>query len=638
MKLWQGLVLAVALGTSLALAGKDRPASVPGAAGHPANPVQAGASGIPTVALKRLGSIDLVGKLPKTGTSPIRDIGQFAIDDRGRFGFLTDCIVCEQAFVLVDRNGALVRSMPFPSALEAMKNRQVAWIKGNRWLLVTSEYSSDAKASAVWIDAATGTVTPVSAMDAPPIDSVAGTGDGGLVAISRSETAPFFGPHTRANSLSAFDRNGRKRWTIGQDAKDASKLTNPNDVVVTTDHQVAVLESSENALKVYTLDGRRVRTVDLTKAWGRKPGFLSDMHADDAGGVYVNDGIERVVRMSLEGKPLATLVPVYPGGPRFYAHGGVEVGPDGAIWTNDHIAFMRLSKSGAVDRQVGRKFDLDQLGQIAALDVSTEGRIYAADERTFAVHVFDDNGRRVRVNRPKANDYDGMISSRWISASDQGDVFVSRQDGSPQGPDAIHYAPNGKRTGIESDRLEKDHASTWIAQPGSSNRWVRSFLAFYLVDAKGKVLRKVDHTADGRGLAEVYAADAAPDGSIAVESEAIGKTLGFTTGGQTVVTTISQSGIPIATWPAPHAVEPSYDSIAFDGTQLAFLVMENIFSDQLVVVVTDQHGTPRFRYVPPTSTDRPHLSSEKVFLVRRGAASELWLFDGESTIDRYAMQ
>ena len=77
------------------------------------------------------------------------------------------------------------------------------------------------------------------------------------------------------------------------------------------------------------------------------------------------------------------------------------------------------SIEGVVDRVLGSPPDAGQLGEGSAVYVDPRGRIYAADERTGAVHVFDPAGRPLRVCRPDHRAADA-IGDELAHAADVG--------------------------------------------------------------------------------------------------------------------------------------------------------------------------------------------------------------------------
>lgn len=604
-----------------------------------AEPKPAQAAGglvFPKIALQKVGSISLASEAAAPSQdSPIRGISDFAIDDRGRFGFLRcdGCGVAAQTeLVIVDAEGALIRNVALPELPGGGSfARHLAWIGGDRWLVATSEHGMETKASAIFVDLRTGAATPLEGFDCPQIEALSPTRDGGFVALTTSHTGS-----TIVDALYAFDAQGRRRWRVGSSYEDETMLFSPRDVTAATTGEVIVLEGSRHQLKIYGPDGVYRHTVDLEKAWGRAPNYLSEIAADTDGGVVVFDfdGEPSVVRMKRDGTVLAELTPAFPGRRAFGVRGRVQTGPDGRLWASDGHAFLRLDDRGVVDRVLGRNPNAESLGGVEAMRVDAKGWIYAADRRTAAVHVFDSEGERVRVYRPDAGDYADELVLPSLTVSDAGDVFVTRRWLLRGGtPDFLHYSPSRGREGVESlgvDEISQD----WHWQPGTGNRWVLGYENVYLVGADGKALRVIERTAQGHWLERPKPAGVAPDGRIAVVSEAL-PSRAEESDGPRVVTIFSREGDALATWPAPDGLL-TWAGAAFDGSRFVALVRPAFTGVDpepgLAVAALDAQGRPLFRFEPPVAHE-----GMRAFLVPRGAGSELWLFDGRASIDRYAL-
>jgi hypothetical protein len=593
----------------------------------------AGVLAFPEVALRKIGSISLTaGPAPPDGT-PIRDVSELAIDDRGRFGFLR-CDGCgsasRAAFVVVDADGVLVQSVALPQLPQGGASaRHLAWLGGDRWLVAASEQGAKVGTSAIRVDLGTGAATPFEGFDCPPIEALAPTRDGGFVALTRS-----YAEGTVVDALYAFDAQGRRRWRVAASFEDETLLFDPVDVAVATTGEVVVLEGIANQLKVYTPEGAYRYTVDLEEAWDRAPNYLSAIAPDADGGVVIFDfeGKPPVVRMKRDGSVLGQLTPAFPGGRAFDVHGRVQTGADGRLWTSDGHAVLRLDDRGVVDRALGERPDPEVLGEVAAIRVDGKGTIYAADRRTAAVHLFDPEGRRLRVFRPDPGDYDGQLVSASLAVSDAGDVFLSR--GAREGdhaPEFLHYSPAGGRVGVESlgvDPISED----WYWQSTTGSRWVVGFENLFLVGPDGRASRTIERTAEGQWLERPAPAAVAPDGRIAVVSEAR-PLLPEDSDDERVVTIFSREGDALATWPAPEGLLP-WAGAAFDGSRFAALVRAPSAgsSKGIGVVALDARGKPLFRFEPPGLGE-----GARPFLVPRGGGGELWLFDGRTSIDRYAL-
>ncbi|HEV2606381.1 MAG TPA: hypothetical protein VGT79_00220, partial [Xanthomonadaceae bacterium] len=134
----------------------------------------------PLVAPPLIGTVHF-GKKPAAARppSPIDGIREFAIDDRGSFGLLK-----LDSFMLVDRDGKVLRTIALPKLQWEFLHAQLAWLGGDRWIVIGSTRD---KANAFWLDAKDGTVTPVAGFEMPEIARVASSHDGGFVVMTVTE-------------------------------------------------------------------------------------------------------------------------------------------------------------------------------------------------------------------------------------------------------------------------------------------------------------------------------------------------------------------------------------------------------------------------------------------------------------------
>jgi hypothetical protein len=622
-------------GATRALTPKDAHGPIPAAlAAGAATPARSAA--LPTHALKRLGSIALLAPGAADGTDhPIRDVSAFTIDDRGRFGFMIGC-GCNRTLIVVDRDGTLVRSLDLPKPPDtSQSSRFAAWLGGDRWIVTSSSDRAGTKSSAIWVDMGSGTVTAVAGFDAPRIVSLAPSGDGGFVALTSVASATG----TQRRAVIAYDRNAAVLWK--SPAFDADDSFGSRNIAVTTSRHTVVLVA--NTLRVYAVDGQLARVVQLPGTTDAKDSVrFTGLHADTLGGVFVtgSDRHHGALHISDEGKTLGAFTPAFPDNDLSKPNGDVQRGPDGRVWTSDSYAFLQLDSQGRVVREVGDRFDPNHLGSIGQLTVNSNGWVFARDKRTRSIHVFDDSGRFDHVDKAipaDTGDDDDYLEP--MSATDTGDVYVSgirEAEGHDPRIQRIHYAADGSKASIESDAVVGDGGMTrnTIAQPGTGNHWDVQFDAVVLVDPHGKQLRRIDRDTNGDTLEVSGNAVVAPDGSIAVASRVQHLFLGMMPAGSSrqVVLTISREGIPLHTATAPAGWEPWGSSIAFDGTHVAFVVANESSEDKRSIVVANLQGGTRYRFEPP-SLD----SDAKIFLLERNGASELWIYDGKGTIERYAV-
>lgn len=303
----------------------------------------------------------------------------------------------------------------------------------------------------------------------------------------------------------------------------------------------------------------------------------------------------------------------------------------GAAAIGREIPVVSLRRIGSIvlDR---RAITSDGLGRISALTVTPEGGIHALDESTGAVHVFSRSGERLHVCRPDRGDYEEPIPLASLTVSSYGEVLVARKRKVPFGPiDFLRYSATGARLGVETfavDELSQELHCQWR----SGRRWLLGTQRIHLLDASGGTARSIERDAEGRWLQTLRAGGVAPDGSlVCITAEPRPKRNARKPAKATVFTS---AGDPVVTWDVSPDVR-SWADVAFDGKRVLY------FDDAMVgdppirrtsLVAVEPGGEPLFQVQPPRAGE-----PMRAFLVAGASDSELWLHDGNATIDRFAL-
>jgi hypothetical protein len=561
------------------------------------------------IVLAHLGSIPFGGAAP---SRTITDVLEFDLDGLGRPGFVrhTDDGL---DFVRVDREGENAIEIPLPRPPEReLWGFDLAWTSGDRWVLVQT--GGKGRRQAWWLDAGNRTLTSISGFHGPARVSLAGTRDGGFVLV----------PKGASLGGAVFDRDGQRQLDLHVRGTDR---TGPDEQFFAQDcvtclagGELAMLSNGRRAVRVFDESGRYLREIDLARAWGREPNYPLAVHADAKGGFLVHDfnGHPSIVRMDAEGKVLGSFEPHYPDGRRFNLRGAVKAASDGTLWTSDGEALLVLDGAGEVQRVLGGAPDAAELGEVAVLCLGPDDRIYAADRRTGAVHVFRTDGTLQHVCVPVPEDFDEQLSLVPLTVTDTHEVLLGPDPVADEGARPVRFAASGTRLespgGPDGDRY---------AQRGSDRVWIVGYKALFLVDVDGEIVRRIDRAPDGRWLRGTAGAGVAPDGSIAVatcDRLASG-------GGTPGIHVYSASGEPVRSF-APPKDMPGWLPLAFDGERLAI----GLYRDRQPgeVVLMDAHGRELGRVRPPGEVEcwQPFFAA---------GGDELWLFDGERRIERFAL-
>ncbi len=486
---------------------------------RPAEPEPARLPPFEDRALKHLGTFVLWDE-PAAVPTAVRDIRAFDFDDRERIGFLREEPDDQCSFVLIESDGRLIREMPLKLTPATPPNQKpapnLAWLEGDRWLVTLSDSGIEGKASAWWLNTLAGELRAIRKFECAAIESLTGSRDGGFLALV---THRF--KHTMVDELIAFDKTGRIRWRIKQDYNgDERALFSPEAIACTTERKVVVLDIVRYSVQFFDSNGTYLRTIKLEQAWDRKPNYPSEIAADQAGGILIRDfhGSPPIVRMSADGKVLSQFGLKHRNGRIVDPLGGVKVSPAGRVWVCDGESFIRVTDEGVADLVRGEAPSTDQIGDIAALTVDQEGRLYAVDDRTGAVHVYDRTGTHLRVCKPAVSDFSEHLFSRaTLGVTPEGAVFLSDGEGFPEAPRFIHFAPEGQRIGVK--RLSLDSITeNWYPLPFEGRLLVLGYHAAFIVGRDDKVIRTIQRRPDGNWLENPELASIAPGGSFAIVS------------------------------------------------------------------------------------------------------------------------
>ena len=448
-------------------------------------------------------------------TAAIRDITEFDIDGEGNFGFLRFAqLGGEYSFVLSDQQGKVISETALPMTKDT--NAHCAWLTGSRWLITASEAQNGRKTRAWWFDGEQKLLAEIKGFECPSVEAVRGSGDGGFVAL-----ATFHQEFSSTDYLIRFDSLGKPLWRHQESGDDdPASLFSPEDIAVTSTKEIAVLANIRNTVQFYNLEGVYLRTTHLNKAWKREPNYPSGIARDAEGGIIVHDfnGKPPFVRMKADGSVRGEFVPTHADGRVLDARNGVRAAPDGKLWACDRESFAQLSDQGTAIRVIGSAPDDNKLTEITTVSVDPRGNTYAVDQRTGSVHVFGPDGKKIRVCKPEKDDFTGNLGRPHIAVAGDGGVMLEKQVYRGKAR-YLCFGPNGERLGFKS--LGVDNISEkWYLQPGTSNMLVLGYEAVFLIDANGKLLKKIERQADRRWFENLSGAAFTDDGSFVIHSAA----------------------------------------------------------------------------------------------------------------------
>ncbi|MGB7325448.1 MAG: hypothetical protein WBD31_11310 [Rubripirellula sp.] len=466
--------------------------------------------------LERITQFKLRGHA-KPVASPIHNVYQFTVDDQRRIAFVRTEADEDRTdmFVAIDRHGKSVFETPLP-IVSGAHDTSCTWITGDRFLVTRSRVGIQTKSKAWWVNVAAKTITAIDGFDCAPVTRICRFSDGGFVALA---TERF--EYTMSESLIGFDQSGKRIWARGNEmSRDQSVLFSPDDIAVTGNDQVAVIDNIRKSIQWFDRHGTYLRSVDLETAWGREPNYPTDLMSLDVGsqikGLLVHDfnGIKPYVAVDQTGKIQFEFVPHFDNGRRLDETSRC-VAPDGSIWLSDREAIYRLDQDGKVAETLGSNATAHQLTRIAAVAIGRDGRVCVVDGRTATAHVFDSSGQFMHQSVLGPDQFRGEMYSPAPSISDQGTVSIS-VSGPQDTARVFRFDADGKPIRQLSFDVDSDEV---LAQPGTDRFVALTYEEVHLFDRQGKLIRKIDHRPDGQWMVYPQILTFANDGSFAVVSD-----------------------------------------------------------------------------------------------------------------------
>ena len=513
---------------------------------------------IPKKPLKLLGTFSLRDDLSATKAT-VSDVVWFGFDDKERIGLMRFAGGADYSFALMDQDGRLIHEQLLLKQTGPLMaaDLKCGWVTGDRWVIVACGIGTEEKTAAWWLEGVTGKLEPIRGFSCPTVRALTGSGDGGFVALVVNHMSL-----TTEEEVIAFDSAGMRRWRIGEDSQNRKAPFRPGDITLTGRGQLAILDKIQAAVHFFGPDGRHTGAIELEKAWGRKPTYPDQISGEPGGGLLIRDlhGSSPIVIMDATGKVVSQFELKYPDGRVMDPTHGVKVSPSSKIWACDEDSLARVSDAGIAEPFPGPSAANSRLDQIAAVTVDQRGHICAVDARTGAIHIFDQNGKRVRVCNPSPTDFPEMYSGTHVAMAETGDVFLSNGNAVAAPVKYLQFGPDGRRLGDKEFALDQA-GEKWYSLPTDGRLLVMGLHAAFIVSGNGNVLKKVERRPDNSLLENVLGASVAADGSFAIASHESGRTGDFN------VSLYSPEGEPVRMITMPAKCVPS--CFAFTGKYLA---------------------------------------------------------------------
>lgn len=565
--------------------------------------------------LPRLGEFILADR---PAPNPLKGVFQWAIDGQGQFGFLREDGP-SWTFGLVDAEGKLLLEMPEVAKMPAKDSGgevMLAWSGGSTWIVaVTPIY--DGKTSLWRLDAAKKTKQAITGANYAHVKALAAFPDGGFVSIGEYRKKPLE-INPGETFLCAFDKAGRLRWRVGLSPTDEHQgiTWSAEHVAVTSRGEIVVLDGAASVVaKLFDAKGKFLRHADLGEAFGTLPRAYG-VEADLDGGfvVYYFREPVPVIRFNADGTVREKIRPVYAGGHLISPVGGVRIAPNGTVRIFDGSAFLELDDHHRATRAIGPLPDAEVLEAIGDARVDAHGHLFAVDERTMSVHVYDVDGKKVRVSKLREDEYRKSYESTfwpYLKVAPDGSLILREWIWER----SAFFDKEGTRDGVKPALRVRAIGEEWHPRRDFRDLLVTEYERAHLMDDTGRIIAKLEHRADRKWLGYILDAAVAPDRSFALQHTDGNPDEGVD------VTFFTEAGVPQSTAAMPR----DYFSLAgYNGTHAV------LHRHGAIYLVSRENGALQKVTLPQ------EIRPDKVLLTREGR--ELWVLDFFAhKVTRYAM-
>lgn len=393
--------------------------------------------------------------------NPTRGVFHFSVDDRQRVAYVRNDPVGIQKLVRLNPDGTTSAEILIPGESPDHPKCTCSWVEQDLYFVTREQTDNKNSHEAFWINATSGDVTAVTDF---PVSDI------GSIAFDLDRSFFVLGDFASSGKLWRFNPSGNLlQPDEEQGSKLSSRLLSPESACFASNKNIAVLDNSRNQVQLFSDSGQLIQTIDLQKAWQRKPNYLSQIQAMGSG-FLIHDfhGSPDHIQTDAQGKIIKGWTPKFPSGLKIDCHQMV-VSPTNRCWLTDSEAIYRVNESGVVEHVIGADPSSAPLTVIDKSFIDTTGTMTLIDQRTRSVHRFDPDGQRMDRNsnewelpagwKPESADqpsqYQQPGTDVWISLdyhaielrSPDGTIFRSVYQRSDDrwitSPDCIAFAPTG---------------------------------------------------------------------------------------------------------------------------------------------------------------------------------------------------
>jgi hypothetical protein len=563
----------------------------------------------PAMELAKIETVQLGIGLPQNNP-PVSDIVGF--DFAGEDGIAVLCAGPKQAarLVFVSPSGEPIKELAIPAPRSSCLFPFIgpASVGDKKFVVAAMPDTIEAPSEIFLTDFSNSTIVKLPIDDCPAVKALAGFNDGRFAALTERESK-----YSSTSGLFFFDSNGVLVWKKEQDGYSgaADELLGPEDIARVEINTLAVLSNIQGTIQFFNAAGEYLKSIDLEKAWGRKPNYPTNLASLGSEGftIYDFDAPSPLVVTNSEGTISSEYKPRLGNGLPFGVR-SIENSPQGHVWASDGDCVVRFSADGVVDRTIGNGAETETLLEPSYVTVCRDDRVYISDRRSLAVHVFDASGKSLGARQPNPSEISETSFVQHISLLNDGRLLLGLAGISLQLDSGVQHAN-------PSDLVVDNSGAKFLFHPTPDRRWHVARDKVLLVTNEKRAIKTIDRRPDGQWLEDIDGAASAPDGSLAIVASDQFQT--------STINTYDPMGEPRGTIELPRG--KWFADVAYDGLQV-------YVRDENTVSAYTSNGKPMGQFGLDASKDDPQWNGP--FLAAKG--KQLWFVDSrDMTLHKYML-
>jgi DNA-binding beta-propeller fold protein YncE len=304
---------------------------------------------------------------------------------------------------------------------------------------------------------------------------------------------------SRGGRIFQINGEGKQLWSWVKGYGEEGGLLSPEDMAISGDQEIGVLDNIAQKIVFYTKSGKYLRTIEFKKTKSGELDYPVHLAISKEGTIYVKDeaGQHRLHRYSKDGKWLGAISMKRPDGQGIGYIGDMRVDTTGRLWVSDDIVFG-INDKGETGKTFGILPQANQIQQVSALDTDSSGNLYIFDETSYVVTKFTGGGKRLVSFGPKPEEIprSRFFEGRPLFIDKSNIVFMTVSE-----KEYMKFSSEG----VQSGRI--NFSGNPIAQKKTGFFWCSEYHLVNLLNSRGEKTLEISRGHNEKwfeGISHIY--------------------------------------------------------------------------------------------------------------------------------------